>query len=127
LAVDAAWIIAVQAEWFIASASVGSGLFAVALALGPKEWIFPPRVGLLHRHRSLPDEISDHVVTKRIDTGETAAFVRLPVAAAASTDRRAPRRGVGLRPGQASSGATRHARGRSSTERRAQPTPGCLS
>lgn len=34
-------------------------------------------MNLLLRHRSLPDEISDRVVTKRIDMGKTAAFVRL--------------------------------------------------
>jgi hypothetical protein len=71
---------AVHPEWFIASASVRSGLLALALALGLKEWIFRPRERLLLGHRSLPDEISDRVVTRRIDTGEFAAFVRLRLA-----------------------------------------------
>jgi hypothetical protein len=61
--IDAAWIFAVQPEWFIASSSVASALLARALALGLKEWIFRPQVRLLLRHRSLPDEISDRVVT----------------------------------------------------------------
>jgi hypothetical protein len=69
----------IEPQWFIASASVASALLALALALGLKEWIFRPRVQLLLRHRSKPDEISDRVVTKRLETGETAAFVRLRV------------------------------------------------
>jgi hypothetical protein len=68
-----------EPEWFIASASVASALLALALALGLKEWIFRPRVQLVLRHRSRPEEISDRVVTKRLETGETAAFVRLRV------------------------------------------------
>jgi hypothetical protein len=64
-------------QWIIAIASLGSALIALALALGLKEWIFRPRVRLLLRRRSRPDEISDRVVTERIDTGETTAFVRL--------------------------------------------------
>jgi hypothetical protein len=68
-----------EPQWFIASASMASALLALALALGLKEWIFRPRVQLLLHHRSQPDAISDRVVTKRLETGDTAAFVRLRV------------------------------------------------
>jgi len=64
-------------QWIIAVASLGSALIALALAFGLKEWLFRPRVRLLLRQRDDPDEISDRVVTKRIDTGENAAFVRV--------------------------------------------------
>jgi hypothetical protein len=64
-------------QWVIALASLSSALIALALAFGLKEWIFRPRVGLLLRHNTLPDEVSDRVVTKRIDTGDTTAFIRL--------------------------------------------------
>lgn len=70
-------VLALQPDWFIAVGSLGSALLALALALGLKEWILRPRITLLLRHRSMPDAISDCVVTRRIDTGETAAFVRL--------------------------------------------------
>jgi hypothetical protein len=69
----------IQPDWFIATASVVSALLALALALGLKEWIFRPRMRLLLRDQSPPDEISDRLVTKRLETGETAAFVRLRV------------------------------------------------
>ena len=64
-------------QWLIAIGSLSSALVALALAFGLKEWIFRPRVTLLLRHRSSPDEVSDRIVTKRIDTGDNAAFVRL--------------------------------------------------
>ncbi|MEY9964961.1 hypothetical protein ABIA33_003003 [Streptacidiphilus sp. MAP12-16] len=67
----------VRPEWFIATASTASALLALALALGVKEWVFRPRITLRLRHPARPDEISDRIVTKRIDTAETAAFVRL--------------------------------------------------
>ncbi|HET6614929.1 MAG TPA: hypothetical protein VFH62_03490 [Dehalococcoidia bacterium] len=56
-----------------------SAALALALGLGLKEWIARPRVTLILRHRSRPAEVSDRVVTRRMDTGETAAFVRLRV------------------------------------------------
>jgi len=65
--------------WIIATCSVATAVLAVALALGLKEWVFRPRVSLILRGQLPPDEISDRVVTKRIDTGKTAAFVRLRV------------------------------------------------
>jgi hypothetical protein len=58
---------------------MASALLALALALGLKEWIFRPRVRLLLRHQTEPEEISDRVVTKRLETAETGAFVRLRV------------------------------------------------
>jgi hypothetical protein len=66
-------------QWIIAIGSIGSALIALALALGLKDWFFRPRVRLVLRHESNPDEISDRIVTQRIDTGEAAAFVRLRV------------------------------------------------
>ena len=64
-------------QWIIAIGSLGSALVALALALGLKDWFFRPRVQLVLRHESDPEEISDRIVTKRLETGETAAFVRL--------------------------------------------------
>lgn len=64
-------------QWIIAIGSLGSALVALALALGLKDWFFRPRVRLVLRHASDPDEISDRIVTKRLGSGETAAFVRL--------------------------------------------------
>jgi hypothetical protein len=66
-------------QWIIAVGSLGSALIALALGLGLKDWVFRPRVRLVLRHESDPDEISDRVVTKRLGTGEDAAFVRLRV------------------------------------------------
>jgi hypothetical protein len=77
---------AIQPEWFIAIALTASVVLALALALGLKEWIFRPRVTLLIRDRprgraplipQAPEEISDRVVTNRIDTGEPAAIIRM--------------------------------------------------
>jgi hypothetical protein len=39
--------------------------------------VLAPRVRLLLRHTANPEEISDRIVTKRLESGETAAFVRL--------------------------------------------------
>jgi hypothetical protein len=64
-------------QWIIAIASLSSAIIALALAFGLKEWIFRPKIRLLLRRRGEPDDVSDRVVTKRIDTGETTAFVRL--------------------------------------------------
>ncbi|HEY7620177.1 MAG TPA: hypothetical protein VH834_10410 [Solirubrobacteraceae bacterium] len=64
-------------QWIIAMGSLGSALIALALGLGLRDWVNRPRVRLVLRHESDPEEISDRVVTKRIETGETAAFVRL--------------------------------------------------
>jgi len=69
----------IEPQWFIATASVASAVIALALALGLKEWLFRPRIALLLRKPSAPDEVSDRVVTRRIDTGDLAAFVRLRV------------------------------------------------
>jgi hypothetical protein len=66
-------------QWLIAIGSVGSALIALALALGLKDWVLRPRVRLVLRPRGDPDDISDRVVTKRLASEETAAFVRLRV------------------------------------------------
>jgi hypothetical protein len=57
--------------------SLGSALVALALALGLKDWFFRPRDRLVLRHAVDPEEVSDRIVTKRLESGETAAFVRL--------------------------------------------------
>jgi hypothetical protein len=85
----AAWTFSIRPEWFIATASTASAVLALALALGLKEWIFRPRVTLLLRHRARgklpllqqtpPEEVSDRVVTNRLDTGEPTAIVRMRV------------------------------------------------
>jgi hypothetical protein len=62
-------------QWIIAIRSLGSAL--VALALGLRDWFIRPRVRLVLRHASDPEESSDRIVTKRLESGETAAFVRL--------------------------------------------------
>jgi hypothetical protein len=64
-------------QWVIAIGSLGSALVALALALGLKDWFFRPRLRLVLRHASDPEESSDRIVTKRLETAETAAFVRL--------------------------------------------------
>jgi len=64
-------------QWIIAIGSVGSALVALALGLGLRDWVARPRVRLVLRHADDPEEISDRVVTKRLVSGETAAFVRL--------------------------------------------------
>jgi hypothetical protein len=64
-------------QWIIAIGSLSSALLALALALGFREWLFRPRIRLVIRHESDPEEISDRIVTQRIATGEKAAFVRL--------------------------------------------------
>lgn len=80
-------------QWIIAIASLGSALIALALAFGLKEWLFRPRVRMVLRGRSEPDAISDRVLTQRIDTGETAAFIRLRLA----NSGRSTARNVGVR------------------------------
>lgn len=71
-------VVAVETtQWIIAVGSLGSALIALALGLGLRDWVFRPRVRLVLRQESDPEEISDRVVTKRLETGETAAFVRL--------------------------------------------------
>jgi hypothetical protein len=64
-------------QWIIAIGSFGSALVALALALGLKDWFFRPRLRLVLGHASDPEETSDRIVTKRLESGETAAFVRL--------------------------------------------------
>jgi uncharacterized protein YndB with AHSA1/START domain len=64
-------------QWIIAIGSFGSALVALALALGLKDWFFRPRLRLVLRHAADPEESSDRIVTKRLETAETAAFVRL--------------------------------------------------
>jgi hypothetical protein len=59
-------------QWIIAIGSLAS-----ALALGLKDWFFRPRIRLVLRHESDPEEINDRIVTKRLESGEPAAFVRL--------------------------------------------------
>jgi hypothetical protein len=66
-------------QWVIAVGSLGSALIALALGLGLKEWISRPRIRLILRNPRLPEEVTDRVITRRIDSGETAAFVRLRV------------------------------------------------
>jgi hypothetical protein len=66
-------------QWIIAAGSLGSALVALALGLGLRDWIYRPRVRLLLRSEFDPEQISDRVVTKRLESGETAAFVRLRV------------------------------------------------
>jgi hypothetical protein len=71
-------VVAVETtQWIIAIGSIGSALIALGLALGLRDWVFRPRVRLVLRRESDPEEVSDRIVTKRIDTGETAAFVHL--------------------------------------------------
>ena len=64
-------------QWIIAIGSLGSALVALALALGLKDWFFRPRLRLVLRHASDPEENSDRIVTRRLESGETAAFVRM--------------------------------------------------
>ena len=64
-------------QWIIAIGSLGSALVALALALGLKDWFFRPRLRLVLGHASDPEENSDRIVTKRLESGETAAFVRM--------------------------------------------------
>jgi hypothetical protein len=63
--------------WFIAAASWGSAILALSLALGLREWVHRPRVRLILHSQPGSGEFSDRVVTKRISTGKTTAFVRL--------------------------------------------------
>jgi hypothetical protein len=77
VSVDARVLAVETTQWIIAIGSLGSALVALALALGLKDWFFRPRVRLVLRHASDPEEISDRILTKRLETGETAAFVRL--------------------------------------------------
>jgi hypothetical protein len=73
-------IVAVETtQWIIAMGSLGSALIALSLGLGLRDWVYRPRVRLVLRHESDPEEVSDRVVTKRLETGETAAFIRLRV------------------------------------------------
>ena len=73
-------VVAVETtQWIIAAGSLGSALVALALALGLKEWAFRPRVRLVLRQASSPEENSDRVVTKRLRNGEVAAYVRIRV------------------------------------------------
>jgi len=65
-----------------------SALIARSLGLGLKEWVFHPRLQLILRHPTRPDEIKDRVVTKRITTGEAAAFIRLRVLNSGSSSAR---------------------------------------
>lgn len=64
-------------QWIIAVGSISSALVALALALGLKDWIVRPRIRLVLRDPSQPDEISDRVVTTRMETGDLGAFVRV--------------------------------------------------
>jgi hypothetical protein len=77
--VGAALVAVETTQWIIAIGSLGSALIALALALGLKDWFFRPRVRLVLRHASDPEESSDRIVTQRLGSGETAAFVRLRV------------------------------------------------
>jgi hypothetical protein len=52
--------LAVEAtQWIIAMGSLGSALIALALGLGLRDWVVRPRVRLLLRHATDPEEISD--------------------------------------------------------------------
>jgi hypothetical protein len=64
-------------QWIIAIGSLGSALVALALGLGLGDWLLRPRVRLVLGDASDSGEDSDRIVTKRIESGETAAFVRL--------------------------------------------------
>ena len=71
-------MLAVQTtQWIIAIGSLGSALVALALGLGLRDWMFRPRVRLALGPDSDPEESSDRIVTQRLETGDTAAFVRL--------------------------------------------------
>jgi hypothetical protein len=70
----------IDPTWFIAAASWGSAVLALALALGLREWVHRPRVRLLRHSKHEPGEFSDRVVTRRVSTGKTTAFVRLRLA-----------------------------------------------
>jgi hypothetical protein len=72
---NAAAVAVETTQWIIAIGSLGSAL--VALALGLKDWFFRPRVRFVLRHAADPEDISDRIVAKRLESGETAAFVRL--------------------------------------------------
>jgi len=82
-------------QWIIAVGSLGSALVAVALGLGLGDWMARPRVSLVLRRRSGSDadDVSDRIVTRRIDTGDTAAFVRLRI----DNQGRSTARNVGVR------------------------------
>jgi hypothetical protein len=45
---------------------------ALSLALGLKDWFFRPQVRLVLRHEWDPEEISDRIVTKRLETARRA-------------------------------------------------------
>jgi hypothetical protein len=64
-------------QWVIAIGSLGSALVALALAFGLKDWFFRPQLRLVLGDASDPEENSDRIVTKRLESGETAAFVRM--------------------------------------------------
>lgn len=67
----------IDPTWINAAASWGSAILALALALGLREWIHRPRVHLILHGQQRPGEFGDRVVTKRVGTGRTTAFVRL--------------------------------------------------
>ena len=77
-------------QWIIAAGSLGSALIALAPGFGLKDWVVRPRVRLVLRHATDPDEINDRIVTKRLETGDTAAFVRLRVQNAAARHATSP-------------------------------------
>jgi hypothetical protein len=64
-------------QWIIAIGPLGSALVVLALALGLKDWFCRPQLRLVLGHASDPGETSDRIVTKRLESGETAAFARL--------------------------------------------------
>jgi hypothetical protein len=64
-------------QWVIAIGSLGSALVALALAFGLKDWFFRPQLRLVLGDASDHGENSDRIVTKRLESGETAAFVRM--------------------------------------------------
>ena len=71
---------AATTQWIIAAGSLGSALVALALGLGLRDWVLRPRIRLVLRPMGDPEEVSDRVVTQRLETGNTAAFVRLRLA-----------------------------------------------
>jgi hypothetical protein len=64
-------------QWIIAIGSLSSAVIALALALGLKDWIVRPRVRIVLRDPSDPEQFSDRIVTKRLETGDVGAFVRV--------------------------------------------------
>ena len=64
-------------QWIIAIGSLSSAVVALSLALGLKDWIVRPRVQLILSDPSNRAQISDRVVTQRLESSYVGAFVRV--------------------------------------------------